>query len=256
MIAHSKPVIRSSGLSKIGSSRKKNEDFWGELPKYNFYALADGMGGHKSGEIASKEAVHSLLEIINDSMSSYAEKIHREDAKIFLRSVIRQVNEEIHQKSLENEKTRGMGTTLCCIHFMKEPFVVYAHVGDSRIYRLRNKELEQLTEDHSILSEIVGLGDLDSEEQEGCSFKHLITKAIGLYDTVDPEAECSEREQDDIYIMCSDGLSDHVSKMEIQEIINLSESLEEAAKILIETAKCKGGQDDITVVLMKVEENN
>jgi protein phosphatase len=245
--------IHAYGMSDIGLVRENNEDVWVEIPKQNTFVLADGMGGHRAGEVAASEAVSTF--------SNHVKKIFGDSVKNFSLGEIRNeieyaiqlVNTHVYDMGCQNRELRGMGTTFCCLHFHHDG-VVHGHVGDSRIYRVRRGEMTQLTKDHSLLSELVDLGQLDEEEAEGFIYKNIITKAVGTEPFVEPSVHVSDVEEGDIYLMCSDGLSDLISDDVIASILHKKLNRKEKAKKLIDLAKEKGGHDNITVVLLEVEE--
>lgn len=144
-----------------------------------------------------------------------------------------------------------MGTTLCCLFFHEEG-LIFAHVGDSRIYRLRDEQLEQLTKDHSLLRDLVDQGQLNDSQATEFLYKNIITKAIGTEPKVDPTVTSSNIQIGDIYLMCTDGLSDLLTAKEIAEILKESISKEAAAETLIKRANAEGGRDNITVVIVKI----
>jgi len=240
------------GLTHVGRVRLNNEDEWAAVPDCSFFVLADGMGGHRAGEVASKEAVQSLCHIIQKQASEQKSSISLQEAEDQLREAIEQTNDRIYKLSHKNTACRGMGTTLCCLHFI-DSGVVMAHVGDSRIYRLRKERLVQLTKDHSLLRELVDLGQVEEKQGGENSYKNILTKAVGTESEVEPSIQFQEIFKSDLYLMCSDGLTDHLSKKEIESILNKNTDLETTVKILIATANEKGGHDNITVVLIQVD---
>lgn len=243
------------GLSDVGLVRQNNEDVWAQLNDLQLFILADGMGGHQAGEIAAKEAVAALSQLIRKAEDSKTTLLTLRDAYALVRQAIEQTNRSVYLKGQTDAELRGMGTTLCCLYF-QENGLIYGHVGDSRIYRLRKNRLEQLTKDHSLLRELVDMGELDEEQSTDFLYKNIITKAIGTEPDVDPTIHASDIAVSDIYLMCSDGLSDLLPFREIERILNTMTSLEEGAQTLIKEANEKGGHDNITVVLVKVLEHH
>ena len=225
------------GVSDIGLVRQNNEDSWMELPEEQFFVLADGMGGHRAGEIASKEAAKNLCSSfqkqVNFSNRNLAE------SKQLLRDLIQKVNQFIYQMGCDRDELKGMGTTLCCI-FLHPEGLIYGHVGDSRIYLFRNQELKQLTQDHSLLQELIDLGQLNTHQAEDFLYKNIITKAIGTEPYVEPSIQDTSLEPGDIILMCTDGLSDLVSHKEIQQILSTFPQ-DEMAKQLVEKGQAKRG---------------
>lgn len=243
--------ISASGLSDVGLVRESNEDIWAELPEEKFYVLADGMGGHQAGEIASQETVFNFLEIIQKVLNSSPRKLNLKEMKSAIKESIEEVNKTIYEMGRSDEQLGGMGTTFCCVHFHPEG-VIYAHVGDSRIYHHGKAGLKQLTKDHSLMSELVELGYLSEPEAKEFLYKNILTRAIGTGANIVPVVESCDAEINDTFIMCSDGLSDLVSIQEMEAIINESDTIDDGVQALVSEAKRKGGYDNITVVLLKV----
>jgi PPM family protein phosphatase len=243
------------GLSDIGLVRQNNEDVWAELPEEKFYVLADGMGGHQAGEVAAREAVNSLCAIMKKSLKSQKTKISLEEMNKIIANAIEQVNIAIYKMGRTEADLRGMGTTICCLLFYEEG-IIYGNVGDSRIYRLREKQLIQLTKDHSLLRELLELGQISEQQATDFLYKNIITKAIGTEAKVEPSLYQSPVKKDDVYLMCSDGLSDLLNLKDIETTLNAFSSPQDAVKELIAKANQLGGHDNITVVIAKVQEND
>ncbi len=237
--------MESYSISDIGYVRSNNEDAWAELPAYKFFVLADGMGGHQAGEVASKEAVERLGSQIEELYQKAPPKAAAE-----LRAAIERVNREIYQLSLKNRRYAGMGTTLVCLLVCGES-LIYAHVGDSRIYRFRDKCLTKLTQDHSLREELLGKGKLKAESTPVGAFKNIITRAIGTHADVQPEIESTQLMDGDIYFLCSDGLTDELSTDEMSSILLKAKTIKEASDSLVSAAKAKGGNDNITIVMVQ-----
>lgn len=244
--------LSAFGLSDIGLVRQNNEDYWSELPKLNFFILADGMGGHRAGEVAAKEAVEAVCKVIENAFS-IEPNLNLEEAYGVVQYAIEQSNEAVYRRGRQDRDLRGMGTTLCTLLFHPKG-LIYAHVGDSRIYRMRNFKLEQITSDHSLLRELVDLGQLNDKQVTDFLYKNIITKAVGTEPFVEPTVQFAEVFPEDVYLICSDGLSDMLSEHDIEVIINRGGSVEEVGKELVRSANERGGYDNITVVLIKVQE--
>ncbi|MEX0961724.1 MAG: protein phosphatase 2C domain-containing protein [Simkaniaceae bacterium] len=238
--------ISSYGGTDIGYVRKLNEDFWGYLKDRPFYALADGMGGHLAGEIASKQTVDYLLKAIDELFTESQKKWRIKELASMTRLLVENANTLIYNLGIKHQHLKGMGTTLCTLHF-HENQLIYSHVGDSRIYRFRKNELKQLTSDHSkqIEEKIKALKNIKRT-------RRVLTRAIGPLRDVDVEVQTEKIKENDLYLMCSDGLTTHLSEFEIQEVLNKKFNLQELTSELIQSAKLKGGRDNITVVLAKV----
>ena len=238
--------IESYGASDIGLSRLNNEDAFAQLLNEKFFILTDGMGGHNAGEVAANETVIELCNLVKKETP----RTPPEWVKI-LTDGIKKANTHVFGLASKEKKLQGMGTTLC-LALIADQTLIYAHVGDSRIYRLRKGRLTQLTEDHSLKAELIAKGELD--ESNAASFpKNVITRAIGTGKTVTPAIETAPIEPGDLYFLCSDGLTDPLSNTQILDIIEDSPTLEEAAETLILAAKKKGGGDNITILFFKVD---
>lgn len=243
--------VTTAGLSDIGLVRENNEDVWAEVPQKRFYILADGMGGHLAGEVAARVAVDELIALVNGDLGAQMENASLEEARHLLAAAIGEVNNQVFRLGRKDPALRGMGTTLCCLDFHPQG-VIYGHVGDSRIYRLHENNLAQITKDHSLLRELVDLGELTERQAEEHAYKNIITKAIGTEPSVEPSVHTCEIVEGDLYLMCSDGLSDLLSRKEMEEILKSATTPKKAASELVAVAKEKGGYDNITVVIAKI----
>lgn len=240
--------ISYAGQTDPGLVRKNNEDAWGAVEKEYFFALADGMGGHRAGDVAAHEAIDAVCSIMR---SEHHEKDRIADLRHHLYQTIREVNAIVYSISVSNSSLRGMGTTLCCLQVHPEG-VVYGHVGDSRIYRLRDHRLLLLTKDHSLMHELIDLGQLEHEESVQFGHRNVITKAIGSDLEVEPTVDVIDFKKGDLFLLCSDGLTDMLPEGEILLHLNQKAPLSEIAENLVEAANHAGGHDNITVVLVKI----
>ncbi|HRD56151.1 MAG TPA: protein phosphatase 2C domain-containing protein, partial [Parachlamydiaceae bacterium] len=145
--------VLAYGLTDVGLVRQNNEDYWDQAPNLNFFALADGMGGHRAGEIASKEAIKALIDILNKIVGANKEELDLNEMNGIIQYAIEHANQKIYKMSSKDPALKGMGTTICCLLFNAQG-LVYAHVGDSRIYRFREGSLEQLTKDDSLIRQL------------------------------------------------------------------------------------------------------
>lgn len=233
--------IESCGLSDVGLVREHNEDAWQAFPEEGLFILADGMGGHNAGEIAADLAVKTLYEILMAKSN-----------KISLKDAFKEVNRLIYKMGEESPAFSGMGTTLICLEFTKEGLC--SHVGDSRLYLYRDGKIKQITRDHSLVNELADLGTITSEEIELFPYKHVLTKAIGTNRFVEPEINEISYKDGDIFLLCSDGLTNYASDKEIESALRGMETLEEGAHKLVEVAKRNGGGDNITVILVRTND--
>ena len=237
-----------SGVTHQGMVRINNEDTISVLPDLGIAILADGMGGHQAGEVASSMAVEMIKQYYSDG-----ELDTRSDNDVeHLVEAIELANTAVFELSQERPECAGMGTTIVVCQFVNGR--VYAgHVGDSRLYRLRDSELEQITRDHSVVQELVSRGFMSQEEANNSMNKNLVTRALGIEASVEADINEAPYQSGDIYLLCSDGLSDVVSDDRIQDtLITNLDSLETATQQLIDDANSAGGPDNISVVLVRI----
>ena len=244
--------LESFGQSDVGLVRRNNEDVFLQLPQYGFYLLADGMGGHNAGEIAAQETIVYLSDCIDKLFRQTHHFLYLELLKNHLSEFIQSSNERIYRLGLEHQAYKGMGTTLSTLLFY-ENLVISSHVGDSRIYRFRNNALDQLSQDHTLKNKLLEQGLLEKAIRDGIRYKNVLTKAIGAFKKIIPDIGVYPVQSKDLYLLCSDGLSDYVTDDEILCIITSSLSLKDLASNLINKAKIKGGCDNITVLLTKID---
>lgn len=247
--------IRAFGLSDIGLVRENNEDVWAQVPNQDIYVLADGMGGHKAGEVAASSTVNFFSAHMQEVLDSVPTEMSLKEIASEIEYAIQVVNNSVYEMGCRNRDLRGMGTTFCCLYFHSQG-LIHAHVGDSRIYRLRQGKLQQLTKDHSLMRELIDLGRLDKSDAEEFMYKNIITKAVGTEPFVEPSVVSVDLMDRDLFLMCSDGLSDLLKDEEIAHFMMQEEPLETKVAHLIENAKEKGGHDNITVVMLEVRETN
>ncbi len=242
------------GSTDVGQVRDHNEDFIAWEPQLGLVLLADGMGGHNAGEIASELAVNCIKEALQDVLQPdmlASNVINFADA---LREAVIYANDEIIRMANERLECAGMGTTIV-VQLYHGNRVIMAGVGDSRIYRLRNNELTQITTDHSLIQEMLDNGFITEEEAQISASRNLITRALGIADTVEVDVIEEEVQNGDTYLLCSDGLTDLVVDSEILQILLLyKEDLQSACRELIAFANEKGGKDNISIVLVNLQE--
>ena len=230
---------RSAVISDTGRRRRHNEDQYVCMPP--LFAVADGMGGAQAGEVASGLAAAVLNEADGD-----------ERGEERVAALIQEANRRVFQRSNEDESTSGMGTTMT-VALVDGETIAFGHVGDSRAYRLRGGVLEQLTDDHSLVGELVRSGRLSPEEAESHPQRSVITRALGTELEVDVDTFTIETEPDDLYLICSDGLTDMVPPRELQTLlIERAGDLDAVARALVDAANEGGGEDNITVVLFQI----
>ena len=233
-------VIEKAGLTDVGRQRRANEDSMLEADPV--FAVADGMGGARAGEVASQTAVEMLQAALSSSEGSPEER---------LEAVAQAANTRIYQLAQEDEARSGMGTTFTAV-MVDEDRISVGHVGDSRLYRLRDESLERLTRDHSLVEELVRRGELDPEDVESHPQRAIITRALGPSPDVEVETFTAPAKDDDVYLICSDGLTTMVREPQIADILRSRSSLDDAAHRLVNTANENGGRDNVTVVLFRL----
>lgn len=238
--------MKAYAATNVGLERSINQDYiyyslkeCGCLP--NLFVVADGMGGHKAGDIASRFTVENLVTLIRQS--------EEKDLISIINNAITEVNEKLLDKARESADYDGMGTTLV-VATIYDGLLTVANVGDSRLY-IVNDDITQITRDHSLVEEMVSLGKIDRKAARTHEKKNYITRAIGGEKNVEAEMFSVDLKQADKVVMCSDGLSNMVEDKDILNIIKHSDSLEEAVEGLIKTANDNGGKDNISVIIIE-----
>lgn len=249
--------LRCVGMTDTGKVREHNEDTIAYDPDIGLLVLADGMGGYNAGEVASGIAVRTIVNQVRES-------IEREDLTtvdkesgmsrpaIILRDAICRANKIIYQTARSQPQCEGMGTTVVSALFFDNK-VSIAHVGDSRLYRLRDNQFQQVTMDHSLLQELVDRGFYSAEEAQRAANKNYVTRALGVEPTVEVEVQEWAVQKGDFYLLCSDGLSDMVEDDDIHLTIStFGANLDTVAKQLIQLTNDNGGRDNVSVVMAHV----
>lgn len=252
--------IIAAGLSDVGQQREHNEDSFCILPEYDLFIVADGMGGHRAGDVASKMATHTIASFFQatskeDATWPFHFDPHLSVEENRLITGIKVANKRIFEASTRYREVHGMGTTVVGALFSRERKRMYvAHVGDSRAYRIRNGEITQLTRDHSLLNDyLLVMPDMTQEQRDELP-KNVITRALGMQDSVVVDLVPESPQPGDVYVLCSDGLSGMMSDDVIRDIVTAHDDPHEAARALIERANQNGGEDNVTVVILKVSE--
>jgi PPM family protein phosphatase len=235
-------IVEQVGRSDVGRQRSANEDSLVIAPP--FFAVADGMGGAKAGEVASATAI----EVFGGERDS------SEAAEAQLARIVREANRRIHALAVSEESYRGMGTTLTAAKITGDG-VSLAHVGDSRAYLLRGGEFEQLTRDHSLVAELERSGQITAEAAEHHPQRSIITRALGPEPDVEVDTYTIAGREGDLFMICSDGLTSMISDDEVSSILRSAPSLEDMADALVRAANQSGGRDNITVVLFRLGES-
>jgi len=251
--------IRLVGMTDTGKVREHNEDTIATDSDIGLLVLADGMGGYNAGEVASGIAVKTVLNLIREQVEREDLSVLDKDTgltrpSIILRDAIQRANKIIYQTARSQPQCEGMGTTIVAALFFDNR-VSIAHVGDSRMYRLRSDRFEQVTMDHSLLQELVDRGFYSAEEAQRAANKNYVTRALGVEPNVEVELQESPVQKGDVYVLCSDGLSDMVEDDDIHLTIStFSANLDTVAKQLIQLANDNGGRDNVSVVMAHVVE--
>jgi PPM family protein phosphatase len=234
-------IVEEAGLTDVGRQRHTNEDRYFEAAP--LFAVADGMGGARAGEVASQIAV--------DEFAAQSEGDGSPEER--LAAIVRAANRKIYDLSQSDESHAGMGTTVTAA-LVGHQEVSLGHVGDSRAYRFRDDELERLTQDHSLVEELMRMGKLSPEDAESDPRRSIITRALGPEPDVEVETYTYPARDGDVYLICSDGLTGMLPEERVAEILRSRSSLAQAAQALVDDANARGGKDNITVLLFKLGE--
>jgi protein phosphatase len=238
--------IQSFGKSDIGLRRSNNEDAFAVVPDLGVFSVADGMGGAASGEMASRIFIESAVEVFSRGESSSEQSILELVQKTF-----QVAHERILKQGTENPDQQGMGCTAELIAFHDQTYVL-GHVGDSRTYLFRQAKLRQMTKDHSLVQDQLDQGIIMPTDAKNYSLRHVIMRAIGIGDALAVDLIRGRCLPGDIFLLCSDGLTDMVDDAAIEHVLSFSHRLEQKGEKLIEMAKTAGGYDNITIVLCEV----
>jgi serine/threonine protein phosphatase PrpC len=250
----------AAGLSDVGLQREHNEDSFIVLKEHDLFVVADGMGGHRAGDIASRIATETISEFFrttaNDDVTwpfHFDTNLSEEENRLL--TGIRVANRQIFERSTRSRECHGMGTTVVGAMFSSKKRRMYiGHVGDSRCYRIRDAQIQLMTRDHSLINDyLLAMPDL-TDEQKNELPKNVITRALGMQDHVVVDLQHDDPRQGDIYVLCSDGLSGMVSDDDIKQIVTGTAEVRDACRQLIQRANERGGEDNITAVLIKIEE--
>lgn len=239
-------MLKAWGIKDVGRCRSINQDYifvseepMGNLP--NLFLVADGMGGHRAGDLASEYTVSRVCEAVTKSMQKIPFQI--------LKGAFQYANQKLIEKAGESPAYAGMGTTLVAVTVQDDTAYV-ANVGDSRLYKIGGT-IEQITEDHSLVEEMVRMGEISKEEARNHPEKNIITRAIGVSETVEPDYFDTKLEKGECLLLCSDGLSNMLEDAQIKEILDRRTDLRSGAEELVREANRNGGKDNIAVVLIE-----
>ena len=254
---HLEHALRIARHTDTGQLRTRNEDAIASDASIGLAVLADGMGGYNAGDVASQMATLTITaELISGFNRAHqsGKQVDSEQASSLMSDAVHAANIAIYQVANEQEQCEGMGTTLVLSLFVDNR-VVIGHIGDSRAYVLRNDQLKQLTNDHSLLQEQIDSGLITLEQAKLATYKNFVTKALGVDPVTDLEINTHHVEVGDLYLLCSDGLTDMLEPYEIETtLIEGQNDLESLANTLIRKANQRGGKDNISVILISVVE--
>ncbi|MGM0574464.1 MAG: Stp1/IreP family PP2C-type Ser/Thr phosphatase [Myxococcota bacterium] len=254
--------LTACALTDVGRRRDHNEDAWTDDEGLGVYVVCDGMGGHASGEVASRLTCDHIVDFVRRHREAVEDDLPYKapgattPAEALLSNAIQHANDRVYVEGMKDPKLEGMGTTVVAV--MSQPDrLVMAHVGDSRVYRWCEEDgLEQVTRDHSLLNHKIDTGELRTDEEiQAFTQGNIIVRAVGLKDYVVPEVQTVDRRPEDLFLLCSDGLTDMVEDWLIQNVVEANvDDLEEASRALVRMANDRGGKDNVTVMLIRVDD--
>lgn len=237
-------------LTDVGVKREHNEDAYGLSQSASVLVVADGMGGHSSGSVASEFVVKSLMEFFDAPDNRPSNSEHGDTDTLV--TAVQRANDQLIQYVSANSRMRGMGTTVLCL-LAGPDGISLAHVGDSRAYRVRDDELEQMTEDHSLLNDLRKTGKLTSDDVANFAYKNVIVRALGMDQALSVDTRLETAHVGDAYLLCTDGLTGMVSDQKILSIMQTpSVTDQRLCELLVAKANDNGGNDNITVAIARV----
>ncbi len=250
----------ASGLTDVGLQRDHNEDSYAVLSEYDLFIVADGMGGHRAGDVASRLATDAIAEFFRSTAQEDATWPFHFDTSLSedenrLVTGIRVANRRIFERSIRSRDCAGMGTTVVgALYSRKKNRLFIGHVGDSRAYRVRGRQIQQLTRDHSLINDyLLAMPEL-TEEQRAELPKNVITRALGMQDSVAVDLVSDEPQLGDVYLLCSDGLSGMLSDDQILDVVEGTTETNEICRRLIQQANEHGGEDNITALVIRFDD--
>ncbi len=249
--------ISGIALTDVGQKRKVNEDAYGYFPECGLFVVADGMGGHVAGSTASRIAVNKMQEFFSGSFDM--DKVSLDSAAdetldppaLKLKQAVEYANHAIYAATMQDSSLTGMGSTVVCL-WLHEQAAYIAHVGDSRLYRIRDEQISLLTHDHSLVYELFKQGEITFEEMRYHPKRNIITRAL-CTEEVQVELQQEQWQAGDYFLLCSDGLSNLILEEELLATILSEKDLETAAHSLIAQANQRGGSDNITLIAVRIE---
>ncbi len=241
-------LLRSAASTDVGRRRSAKEDCFAIASELGLYLVADGMGGHTAGQVASRLAADSAVAALGALESATATPTEK------LRYAVAAANRAIFTMAQEKSELNGMGTTLVAL-LTGGQRIALAHVGDSRAYLVRGGRIRQLTDDHSLVAELVRRHEIDAHDALEHPQRHVLTRALGVRHSVEPDLAELTPARGDVFVLCSDGLTGHVLDEEIAKEVGSTADLEAVCSRLVDLANSRGGDDNITVVCVRSEED-
>lgn len=252
----------AAGMTDVGQQRDHNEDSYAVLSEYDLFIVADGMGGHRAGDVASRLATDAIAEFFRSTQHEDATWPFHFDTSLTeeenrLVTGIRVANRQIFERSVRSRDCQGMGTTVVGALFSKKKKRLFVgHVGDSRAYRIRDGKIQQLTRDHSLINDyLMAMPEL-TDEQRAELPKNVITRALGMQDHVVVDLVQDDPQVGDVYLLCSDGLSGMITDDEILDVVSETGDANEICRRLIERANEHGGEDNITALVIRIDDRD
>ena len=242
--------LRTALLSDVGKVRANNEDSIAEELALGLLVLADGMGGYQAGEVASRMAVSTIVDTVREQ---HQDAKDLESKCTLLRAAVEQANRTIFDAARKHMQYQGMGTTVVACEAVDDRFIV-GWVGDSRLYRFRDRLLKQVTRDHSLVQELIDHGPYSKADAHQLVSKNIVTRALGVESDVDVDLLILDAMPGDVVLMCSDGLTDMMGDEDLQEVLqHCGPNIQAAAIQLVAEANARGGRDNVSVILGRVE---
>jgi protein phosphatase len=239
-------ILTAAARTDVGRRRSENEDSFALAPRLGLYLVADGMGGHTAGQLASRLATRGCVSALRELAESRATLTEK------LRACVEAANREVYETAQAKPELTGMGTTLVVL-LAGAGRIAFAHVGDSRAYLIRAGTIRRLTDDHSLVGELVRRQEISEESARGHPHRHVLTRALGVRRSVEPDLAELTPQVGDSVVLCSDGLTTHVEDVEIAAVATKERDVEAVCARLVDLANARGGEDNVTVALVRCD---
>ena len=239
-------ILTAAARTDVGRRRSENEDSFALAPRLGLYLVADGMGGHTAGQFASRLATRGCVAALRELAESRATLTEK------LRACVEAANREVYETAQAKPELTGMGTTLVVL-LAGAGRIALAHVGDSRAYLIRAGTIRRLTDDHSLVAELVRRQEISEESARGHPHRHVLTRALGVRKSVEPDLAELTPQVGDAVVLCSDGLTTHVEDVEIAAVATKERDVEAVCARLVDLANARGGEDNVTVALVRCD---